>query len=317
MELLVDGRTVALQGIIDYAGLFPPASLDLDGAVAEYRSMRSGPHGWMLGRFLCPTSRLEDLAGVLTSTMTAGEHPWSVGAVFDGPPAVSALAAQVFERHLDPAAAIVFAEVRTPSEAADGRPTVAAAEVMAPLADVALGISPDVVPFLEIARTDRWREGIPNAVGAVARLREGRMRAMGAKLRTGGLTAGAFPTPEQVAAFIAACTAAGLPFKATAGLHHPVRHHDADLDVMRHGFLNLLVGTALAAEGAPTEDIVRAIADTDRAAFAASAAGLTWRNRSFGVRTLRSVRRELFPAYGSCSFTEPVDDLVAMGLVAP
>ncbi len=315
MDLLVDGRTAALEGLIDYAGLFPPASLDLDAAVGEYRQAREGPHGWLLGRFLCPTSRLEELAGVLTSTMAAGESPWGVGAVFDGPPAAAALAAQVFERHLAPAAAVVFAEVRTPAEAADGRPADAAAEMIVPLADAALGISSDVVPFLEIARTEGWRDGIPNAVAGIATLREGRMRAIGAKLRTGGLTADAFPTPEQVAVFITACTAAALPFKVTAGLHHPIRHHDPDLGAMRHGFLNLLVAAALAVEGAAEVDLVAAVEDTDPAAFTASPAGLRWRGRPFGIPTLRTMRRERFAAYGSCSFSEPVDDLVAMGLV--
>lgn len=316
MDLLVDGRTVALEGLIDYAGLFPPASLNLDAAVAEYRAARGGRHGWLLGRFLCPTSRLEALAGVLTSTMAAEERPWGVGAVFDGPPAAAALAAQVFDRHLDPAATVVFAEVRTPPDAADGRSPEAAADVIAPLADAAFGISPDVVPFLEIARTDAWRDGIPNAVAAVRRVRERSVRAVGAKLRTGGLAADAFPTPEQVATFIATCTASGLPFKVTAGLHHPLRHHDPRLGVMRHGFLNLLVATALAVEGASEADLVAAIDDPDPGAFMASPAGLKWRGRSFGIPTLRTVRRERFAAYGSCSFSEPVDDLVAMGLVA-
>lgn len=315
MSLLVDGRTALLEGFIDYAGLFPPASLDLDAAVAEYREARGGPHSWMLGRFLCPTSRLEELAGALTASMEAGERPWGVGAIFDGPPASAALSAQVFERHMDPAALVVFAELRTPSEAADGRPLPESIAILAPVAEAALGISPDVVPFLEIARTDRWQEGIPTAVSAIAELRKRRLRSVGAKLRTGGTAVDAFPSSAEVAAFIAACVVLDVPFKATAGLHHPVRHHDPDLGVMRHGFVNLLAATAIAVEGATGDELIEVIEETDETAFVVSHGGLRWRDRRIGVPTLRSVRSEIFPAYGSCSFAEPVADLVAMGIV--
>jgi len=315
MQILVDGRTAALEGLIDYAGLFPPTSLDLAAAVAEYRSARLGRHRWLLGRFLCPTSRLEDLAGVLTTTMTAGETPWRVGAVFDGPPAAASIAAQAFTRHLDPAATVAVAEVRTPAEAADGRHPDAAAEILAGYADAALGVSPDVVAFLEIARTDAWEAGIPAAVTAIARLGDRRLRLIGAKLRTGGPSAADFPHPEQVATFIAACIAAKVPFKATAGLHHPVRHHDPEIGAMRHGFLNLLVATGLALAGADSGELVAAVEETDPAVFGVTGAGLRWRHHSFGVPVLRTVRGEGFAAYGSCSFAEPVEDLVAMGIV--
>ena len=316
MSLLIDGRTAALEGLIDYAGLFPPAALDLGSAVAEYRAARAGPHAWVLGRFLCPATRLEDLAGVLTTTMTAGEAPWGIGAILDGPPAVSAMSGRVFTRHLDPAAAVVIAEARTPPEAADGRPAAEAVGLLAPIAEAAFGISPDVVPFLEVTRTDGWEAGIPAAVAAIAMLRDRSLRGVGAKLRTGGLTADAFPSPAQVAVFIAACVRSHIPFKATAGLHHPVRHHDGAAGVMRHGFLNLLAAAALAVEGGAESEMVAVIDDADPEAFSMSSAGMRWRDRSFGVPTLRTVRSTRFVAYGSCSFDEPVNDLAAMGMVS-
>lgn len=315
MSLLVDGRTALLEGLIDYAGVFPPASLELEAAVAEYRTARAGPHAWMLGRFLCRTSQLVDLAGILTATMETGESSWGIGAIFDGPPGPAALAAQAFQRHMEPAAQVVFAEVRTPAEAADGRSIDDAVVVLGPIAEAALGVGPDVVPFLEIAIGSEWRTGIPIAVTAIAQLRNRWLRRLGAKLRTGGATADAFPSPEQVAAFIAACIAMDVPFKATAGLHHPVRHHDPAIGVVRHGFLNLLAAAALAAEGAAAGEIVAALEETDPDAFKLTAAGLRLRDRRIGVATLRSLRHERFPAYGSCSFDEPVADLVAMGIL--
>ena len=316
MTLLVDGRRALLESLVDYAGLFPPASLDMAGAVADYRSGRSGGHGWVLGRFLCPASRLDDLAGALTSSMVAGEAPWRVSVVFDGAVGSDAIAAAGFERTMTPAASVDLVEVRLPREASDGRSATDAEAVVAPVLDTAFSVAAEVVPFLEVARGP----GVPDAVAAVARIRHRRLRPVGAKLRTGGLTADAFPDPGEVASFVIACHRAGLPFKVTAGLHHPVRHRHDDpggpgAGVMRHGFLNLLAAAALATEGADLEDVTAAVADTDPEAFVVTTTGLAWRGRRMAAGSLLAMRHRLFPAYGSCSFDEPVDDLVAMGIL--
>ncbi len=329
MSLLVDGRKALFGNLIDFAGMFPPASLDTAAAVAGYRSARNGPHAWMLGRFLCPASRLEELAAVLTATMTAGEPPWSVGAIFDGPGAVEA--ATSFHRHMTPGAEIGAVELRTPPEAVGvGKSVEDAIGLLAPLADAAASVSPTVTPYLEIVRTDTWATSFRMVVDAIAELSKRRLRPIGAKLRTGGLDAAAFPTPEQVARFITACAAREVPFKFTAGLHHPIRHRWVDLDVMgldvmgldvmgldvmRHGFLNLLVAAALAVEGADETVLVAAIAEEDPEAFGVGPAGVTWAGRRIGVSAVRRSRGSLFPAYGSCSFDEPVDDLVALGIL--
>ncbi|HSF85374.1 MAG TPA: hypothetical protein VLG28_06905 [Acidimicrobiia bacterium] len=315
MELVIDARRMLLGGLIDYAGMFPPASLDLESAVAEYRAARTGPQGWMLGRFLCPTSRIEDLAGALTQTMAVGETPWSIGAIFDEPAGSGALHAAVFDRHMDPAARVTAIELRAPAEAADGRKASDAADVLRPVATAASSVSPEAIVYLEIQRSVGWVAGLPAAIDGIASLRREMLRGFGAKLRTGGLDAGAFPTPEEVAAFIVACHDATLPLKATAGLHHPVRHWDAELGVSRHGFLNLLAAVSLAAEGASPDDVAAVVAEDDPDAFGASPAGLRWRDVRIGAATIRRVRQDAFPGYGSCSFDEPVADLARMGIL--
>ncbi len=315
MTLLLDGATVLFTRLIDYAGVFPPASLSLDRAVAEYRRARTGSEAWMLGRFLAPTSMLEDLAAALTATMVVGETPWQVGAVVDEAPGVGALHAQVFHRHMRPAAEIETVEVRLPPAATDGRSGDAATEVVRPVAEAVMSISPDVVAFLEVERTEAWQRGIPAGVEAIATLRRSLLRTIGAKLRTGGTVATAFPTSHEVACFIASCQQHGVPYKATAGLHHPVRHWDGDLGVSRHGFLNLLTAAALAAGGAAMETLVAALDETDPAAFAVSRSGLVFAGDRISIPQLRRMRASLFPAYGSCSFDEPVHDLETLGLI--
>jgi hypothetical protein len=140
--------------------------------------------------------------------------------------------------------------------------------------------------------------------GAVAAVREARA---GAKIRCGGATV---PPVEAVAAFVAACREAGVRFKATAGLHHAIRRDGA------HGFLNLLAAAVLAhADGLGEEELVPLLAEEDPAAFALDGDGLAVHGHRAGAEAIVAARAELFVAYGSCSFSEPVDDLLALGLL--
>jgi hypothetical protein len=140
--------------------------------------------------------------------------------------------------------------------------------------------------------------------GAVAAVREARA---GAKIRCGGATV---PPVEAVAEFIAACRDAAVPFKATAGLHHAIRAGEA------HGFLNLLAAAVFAhADGLTAEELVPLLAEEDAAAFTVDADGLAVHGHRADAEAIAEARRDLFVAYGSCSFDEPVADLVALGVV--
>jgi hypothetical protein len=258
-----DARRILLDRLIDDAGLFPPARKPMERAVADHRAARAGAHAWMLGRFLCPVSRLGELAA-------AGPDPgWRLGAIadvegwgadYEGPGAVDAI------------------ELRWPGSF-DGAP-------------------PGVEVFVEVP---------PGDAAALEELAAGGRA--GAKIRCGGLSAEAFPSDDAVAHFIAECVRLRLPFKATAGLHHPFRTRDEEIGVLQHGFVNLLAATAL-----PDEDAVAIVGEVDPRAFELSADGLRWRDRIAGVDALASAR-ELFRAYGSCSFEEPVADLTEYGVL--
>jgi hypothetical protein len=248
-----------LARLIDHAALFPPASLSMDAALAADRAARAGEHAWMLGRFICPASRL-------------GELPADV-------PALSV----VLDRGVDDLEAVL----------ASGRPV-----------ELVEGRRPEVVPeldlpaFWEVPPGDDVR-GLP-----------------GAKIRCGGATADAFPPVEAVAAFVAACRDAGVPFKATAGLHHPIRHVDTSTGFVMHGFLNLLAAAVFAhADRLGETQIAALLAEEDPDAFAVAPDGLAVHGRFAGADAITAARRELFVAYGSCSFSEPVEDLQALGVL--
>lgn len=302
MRLVVDARTSAFAAFVDYAGLFPPASLTIEEAVEGYRRNRASPSSWVSGRFLIRASQLEQLAAVVTSTMRQGERPWEVGVVFDTPPAQAASKAAAFHGEMEPALTVAAAEARIDDPGL---------EAIRGLVTTIGSINPDVVAFLEVLRSADTRSQIAS-IGAVL---EHASMAGGAKLRCGGVTADLFPSTEEVAEFISAAVDASVPFKATAGLHRPIRHFDEPLGVWRHGFVNLLIATAAAAAGEPDEVVHDIVRETDPDAFGISPAFATWKDLTFPGSALRRMRQNNFIAYGSCDFDEPIEALTDMSLL--
>ncbi|MCL1598994.1 MAG: hypothetical protein M3094_07410, partial [Actinomycetia bacterium] len=143
MRLVLDARSASFGGIIDDASLLGTTSPIMDDAVSRYRAARSTNNGWMTGRFLCPTSRLTDLAASLTRSLDAGEGPWEIGAVFDGDAGESASAAQDFHTEMQPAATIAAAEARI----AGPKSTDVGATI-----DAITSTQPETFPFLQLDR---------------------------------------------------------------------------------------------------------------------------------------------------------------------
>lgn len=292
------GGTGALRalmaGVVDYAGLFPPAALDMPRAVANYAEYLASPDAWALGRFVVPVARLGELADAKRALVAVGA-PWQLAAL-----AGSDLAADV-ERigafnagHRD--AVVDTIESR-----------MASAEEIARLAPLARGYD----LFVEV----------PVAGDPLPLLRAVRDAGAKAKIRTGGVTADAFPTSEQVARFLAACVSLGVPCKATAGLHHPIRAAyrltyapDAPSGTM-FGFLNVFLAAAFLRAGASEGEARAILSATDPADFAFDDGGVAWRGRRLTTEALREARSDVALSFGSCSFREPIDDLQALELL--
>ena len=291
----------AFAALIDYAGLFPPAQLQIEQAQNEYLAARQGPFSWMLGRFIIPAALLSGPG----SSVLCG--PFSL--IVD--PNVEAIDAAAASRRshaeveaLEIPIAKTLSPLRTkisPDEALDA---VGALE-----ADLTVVGMRDLPAFVEIPPAAPWRDALEATMNALARV------GLSAKLRCGGASADAFPSVDSVAEFVAAAAQAGVAFKATAGLHHPVRHRDRSTGFMMHGFLNILAASALAARG-ERELLTQVIAEEDAGAFVFANESFAWRNQVVSLAELEQTRRKLFVSYGSCSFSEPVDDLEALGLVS-
>jgi hypothetical protein len=142
-----------------------------------------------------------------------------------------------------------------------------------------------------------------------------------AKIRMGGVTPEAIPGVDSVAQFLTTCARERVAFKATAGLHHAVRGMHALTDVpgspraTMHGFLNLFLAAALAYFGADQHAIVRTLAEEDASAFRLDDEVIRWHDHTLITDQVERVRGHFAMSFGSCSFTEPVDDMKEMGWI--
>ncbi len=289
-----------LAEIVDYAGLFPPAALTMEQAVGNYEEYLHSPEAWMLGRFVVPASRLEELEGAAKDLWSRGEGPpWALSVLAGDDPAAAAGAITAFQqRH------------------AGGRARVSAIEakaVSAPEVRQSLDTLPDGIPvFFELPVGGNLAELV------VALAEAGGL----AKIRTGGITEQAFPAVGEVAGFIAACARSSVPFKATAGLHHPIRgeyrltYEPESACGKMFGFFNVFLSAAFLFAGELGEaSLPDLLLEPDPGAITFSDAGVSWRNHHLGAAQLGESRRRFALSYGSCSFAEPVQDLKGLSLL--
>jgi hypothetical protein len=321
-----------LAGVLDYAGLFPPAQLPLDQAIHQYVRYRHDPDHWLLGRFICPAERLDELTPFVRELFSSGPA-LALSALGRG----GKSAAEFLAGLRDDLKAILTCLDHHP-----GRVEVAVYEVRMP-ADVLAAGSKEAVrklleesgrmieetglasltAYYEVARGADWRSSVEALSTALAEdhqagIAQGRRRCppAGFKLRCGGLEATAFPSPEEVALAITACRDAGVPLKFTAGLHHPIRRYRAEVQTHMHGFLNVFGGGVLAHAQQLTEDQVqRIIADENFEDFAFEDEGFRWKHHPASISEIRAARQSAVISFGSCSFEEPRDDLRALGLL--
>lgn len=307
-----------LTEIIDYAGLFPPAKLPMDEAFGRFLGHLGNDDGWLLARFVCPASRLEELAPLI-ETANLVQTPLRIAALGtggDNPPSFAEAmetdleAVKTFHARLQGAAVTDVFEVKLPDES---DPSEVVDFSCHHLEDVG---TPRPRLFFEVSILDSWRDRLSRVAPAVAAASHeiDSSRRVGLKIRCGGLDATAVPGVDAVAAAICSSRNAGLPLKATQGLHHPFRRFDSALGTDVHGFLNLFAASVLALALALDEEEIRAIvAEEDAAAFTLSETELRWRDHVVGMDEVVKGRMAAMTSFGSCSFIEPRDDLSGLG----
>ena len=301
----VDATGVLLRDLIDYAGLFPPASLAMAPAVANYDAYSRSEWNWILGRFIVP--------GLATATSSKKRLPdcqlqrpgtdftnWRLSVLL-GSDAVADVAR------------IREFNARMTNSSSSRRAVVEAVEVKVASADEVTRLS-EIIPAEFATYFEFPLANCAECIAAVAGC--GRR----AKIRTGGETADKFPAPESVIEFIRLCAAANVPFKATAGLHHPLRsvhrftYQPDSPSGMMHGFINVFLAAAFLRAGMETTVAVQLLEEQSAQAFQFDLDGVAWRQHRLSSTEIAAARQSFAISFGSCSFTEPIDDLRSLHL---
>jgi len=286
-----------LAELIDYSGLFAPAALPMADAVANHAQYVSGAERRLLGRFIVPLARLDEFAAAvdgLGERRPTASRPWRA-AVIAGPADTATLRA-FSARH---GGTLVIDTIETKADAPEQIPAIAAALGAQYTVYVEVPVRSDPTPLLA-------------ALAAVG---------LRAKIRTGGMTPDAFPSPSEVMRFLSACVELGVPFKATAGLHHPLRgeyrltYEPGAAHGTMYGFLNIFLAAALLRAGHPASAVAPLLEERDARALAFTADGITWRGLTVTTAELAAARTVLAASFGSCSFAEPVEDLHSLRLL--
>ncbi|HET6561047.1 MAG TPA: hypothetical protein VFG72_04175 [Marmoricola sp.] len=266
-----------LDGLCDDAALFPPGNLPLVDAVPAHVGHLASDHRALVGPFIVSAADVGAL-GPLLAEVDLFEVAVTVPSP-DRLPAALADAAGV------PAVRVVAVEVAVPVG-------VDASQVV-PVLDAAVAEHPGLEVYVELPRDERRPALLATLVGTRYH----------AKLRTGGVRADLYPDEHELAAAVVACVAAGVAFKATAGLHHAVRNTDPSTGFEQHGFLNVLAAVDAARGGATVDEVAELLAERDARTVAA------W------VADLDGSVRAAFRSFGTCSIDDPRDELTALGLL--
>jgi hypothetical protein len=286
---------------IDYAGMFPPCSLELEPALKKQAECVRSGDSWMLSTFVLPIAKFAEAEKFLSQ--------------FDKhrPLRISALGSKTenaagFQTELKNAADAIRSFQKQHVDVV----SIAQLEMVLPR-DVDLGkLNEAAASLADLKVQTFWETPAESAEETIALIARAKQPAFGYKLRTGGVTADAFPNSVQIARAILASTKHHVPMKFTAGLHHPIRSFRDEVKTEMHGFLNVLGAGVLSAEHhwdeAQTVDMLE---DQDAKSFEFHDTVFAWRDWEITLDRIKA-RRKFVTSFGSCSFDEPREDLRAL-----
>ena len=301
-------RSPLFRQLIDYAGLFPPAALATSASVANYEQYMRSEWSWILGRFILPIQKLGDFQTAFIHLPAAesgglGQSEakiWPLSVLITEHASADIHQIRKFNAEMklsssNRVAQVESIEVKVASEG----------EIL----KIAEAVPRSLDAYFEIPARD---ENCYAALAATGRK---------AKIRTGGETDDKFPPSVDVADFMQRCLAAGVAFKATAGLHHPLRsvhrytYQPDSLSGMMHGFVNVFLAAAFMRRGLPGEVAAELLEERSANAIRFEPDGVEWRGHRLQNKDLAAARDEFAMSFGSCSFTEPVEDLLSLNLI--
>lgn len=291
---------VLLAELIDYAGLFPPAALSMPEAVINYATYCNSNYNWMLGRFVVHINRLAEFTESAKDFYSRddGKRCWQLSVLASEDIEETVRKIEEFNAAQAPFAVADTLEVKTNTNSL--------------IEQIVEAIPPELTTYFELPLSEK----LPDLVATLA------LHKQRAKIRTGGVTVNDFPTSDQIARFMRLCLAANVPFKATAGLHHPIRcdkpltyEKNAPIGTM-HGFLNLFLAAGFTRQGYKSSLIHELLQDEMPESFTFDETGVLWRQEYFlSTAQLKDLREKHALSFGSCSFVEPISDLQEIELL--
>jgi hypothetical protein len=286
---------------IDYAGMFPPCSLDLAPAVQNQAEYVRSPESWMLSAFVLPIAKFSEADGLVSQFDK--HHQFRISAL-----GVKTENAESFLKELKQTAETIRSFQK---EHVDLAP-VAQLEMPLPQDVDVKGLNEAAAILGDLKLQTFWEAPAESAEKAIALLARAKAPAFGYKLRTGGVVADAFPSSVQIARAILASTKHHVPMKFTAGLHHPIRQFRDEVKTEMHGFLNVLgAGVLSAAHHWEEAQTVEMLEDQRAKSFEFHDTVFAWRDWEITLDRIKA-RRKFVTSFGSCSFNEPREDLRAL-----
>lgn len=319
---MVKSLRALLTEILDYAGLFPPASLSLDEALKKFAAYRQIDQSWMLSHFVCPASILPGVDAYGAVLFADSTRMWRFSVVCQGGDDLQSFLETLqqdlrgitsFAEQHAKTATVDRLEIKVPSAVLQaGQEPLS--ELIERSAEMIASTTPGITPFYEISAIEDGAEEVYAALEALKKFNDRwsgeRYRAAGAKIRTGGAEPRMIPSTKQVAFFISACHKLRLAFKATAGLHHPFSRHDDKLNCQLHGFLSVFVAAVLVdVLGIDLQTSLKIIECGKRGEFNFEQEGFTWGKWKASADQITMARNNFAISFGSCSVIEPIEDL--------
>ena len=290
---------ILLAGAIDYAGLFPPSAVSMPEAVINYATYRNSNYNWMLGRFVVGVGRLQEFYECASDFISRdATSVWRIAVVAGDDLFETVKTVAEFNASHGPGVVCDMIEMKAVTEYQ--------------IEAVSVSLPAGVRAYFEIDPNVNF----PELLSAIS------LAGQRAKIRTGGITADAFPRSADIVRFVKSCVGANVPFKATAGLHHPIRcfrpltYEENAAKGTMHGFLNLFLMTGFAVEGYRRSFLEDVMEEEFDEVFEFDANGVKWRNE-FVLTNHQLARLRTFgiQSFGSCSFDEPIADLQSLGIL--
>jgi hypothetical protein len=297
-ENIKESVRALLSEIVDYAGLFPPAALSMPEAVINYATYKNSNYKWMLGRFVVPVGRLDEFLESAADFISRDAEAWKLSVLASEDIYQTVRKIEGFNAANAPRAVCDALEVK--------------ADSTSQIEKIAEAVPANIQTYFEIPIGTELSELAVNLA----------LKSQRAKIRTGGTTPEAFPPAKMIVRFIRTCLAANVPFKATAGLHHPIRcykpltYEAGAPEGMMNGFINLFLATGFARAGFKPSILEEILEDEFEESFEFDDNGVLWRQEHFlSTMQLKFLREKNIISFGSCSFEEPIADLQEINLL--